>query len=342
MKQEGRSPEEQTELEKFDYSITGEEEEEKLFENLRNTLTTSKVQNTIVINGWEDKGSVGKKEKENDQDSSDREQREFDFLIVSDSLKAVIHIEVKKTFTEDSRAKAAQQLQSGMSFFKEKLPFPQEEDWKYVRVMYFGNQNSFICKAQKDGNCQHFVIFQDTDMVAWWQKITQMLQSQDQRAKEINSYIQACKFLLHQMFQQEQCTTHDSITEDSEKNIEAICKTEPLKKSSKEFCFLTKVQFSIFHDESKKRVAFTSPYGTGKTTLLKCKAKELLSKNSQVTIVLFDDQKATSEFLLKASYDVEFQSLENVTIDLVKQTGIFVLISVLTQQDRLRHVTRLL
>ena len=241
-------------------------------------------------------------------------------------------------------------MESGQKLFLKAIPFPKEEEWKYIRVMYGsrGNQSDDACTNQVDCICQHLVISPKTDLETWWKKLSELISTKTQALqshKDIRTSIQICKFLLHQLFQQEQCITLNDITKDSEINIEAFC----MSKSEKEICFLTRIQFSIFHDHSAKKVDFSSPYGTGKTTLLKAKAKELANKAIEeelenkttemelenrpedpqnlskkgyhVVIVLFDDQKATNNFLLKASYDLEFRSFKKVKIFVLKETG---------------------
>ena len=52
-------------------------------------------------------------------------------------------------------------------------------------------------------------------------------------------------------------------------------KTEEISSLLKRF-FWTVPQYSILKDDSKKRVIFMSDFGTGKTSLLKAKAKILL------------------------------------------------------------------
>ena len=71
-----------------------------------------------------------------------------------------------------------------------------------------------------------------------------------------------------------------------------------------------------------KRVVFKSAYGTGKTLLIKEKAKELLEKKEKVVIVLFDNFKSVFQFLLKKNYDQEFKDFpNNVTVELIKCAG---------------------
>ena len=308
-----------------------------------------KVQNTTVINGWKVKNSKNGNEKE------------FDFLIILESLKAVIHIEVKKTLDAKTRIKAAKQLESGQKLFLETVPLPKNEGWKYIGVMCGSRMclTDDACTNKELCICKHLVISLETDLDAWWNKLTELIGTKTQLTqgqKGIHTYIQICKFLLHQLFQQEQCITQEDITLDSERNIKAINTIEVRQNSGKEICFLTKVQFSVFHDQLSKKIAFASPYGTGKTTLLKAKARELASRAIEeelvnktkemrlancaveepqakkakyfpnsgfgVVIVLFDDEKAKHNFLLKTSYDLEFEDLkEKVKIVVLKKTG---------------------
>ena len=313
MKTTGESQEETAVLEQYNRMVVGAEEEENLFNKLRDVLTTLQVRNTIVINGWKDNGSQV------------RTTKEFDFLIISEPLKTIVHIEVKRHLNAETRDKAAKQLENGRKLFQDTIPFPKDENWKYIRVMY----GSSICLAddactnQEDCICQRFVISPKTDLLTWWQMITKLIDTKTttQGQKEAKTYTEISKFLVHQLFQQEQNITQDDITEDSEKNIDAINTIKPRRVPGKEICFLTEIQFAMFHDDSNTRVAFSSAYGTGKTTLLKAKARYLLDKGSHVTIILFDDQKATNDFLLKKSYDQEFSSFDKVNIVLMKETG---------------------
>jgi hypothetical protein len=63
---------------------------------------------------------------------------EFDFIVISLPLKSIIHIEAKAGYHKSSRRSASEQLESGLTFFKEKLPLPATENWKYIKMMCFG------------------------------------------------------------------------------------------------------------------------------------------------------------------------------------------------------------
>ena len=85
----------------------------------------------------------------------------------------------------------------------------------------------------------------------------------------------------------------------------------------------TLAQYSTLCNQHMKRVILASDFGTGKSLLLKAKAIELLKKEERVVIVLFDEDKIKSKFLLKTKYDQEFQSFGNfVKVEIIKTAGI--------------------
>ena len=289
------------------------------------------LKNSLVINGWKDNGFKPKSsgsgvKRSHDGEVKDsqikhREQREHDFLIISDPFKTVLHIEVKKN-QKNGEDDAAQQLKSGITFLKESLVFPKEERWNFVSVMYF-EETTDVCP-----DCTEFVLTPDTNFDEWWKKFE--LQNQEQRSHKKDSslnecsYLQNCKFLLHQMFKQSHVITEADITRNSEKFFDKSCSTNLRKTrtNKKGFCFLTRVQFSLFNDPSMKRVVFKSAYGTGKTLLIKAKAKELQQEGNKVVIVLFDNVKTRFQFLLKENYDQEFKAFpNNVRVELIKCAG---------------------
>ena len=53
-----RDKEKLEKLKKFDTNLRGAQEEEKLFESLRQFFQSQKTKNTVVINGWKDVGQV--------------------------------------------------------------------------------------------------------------------------------------------------------------------------------------------------------------------------------------------------------------------------------------------
>ena len=85
-------------------------------------------------------------------------------------------------------------------------------------------------------------------------------------------------------------------------------KTEKISSLEKKI-FWTSAQFSILNDESKKRVIFMSEFGTGKTILLRTKAKRLLSQGKEVIIISFEDSESKSESLLTTLLKAEFGNI---------------------------------
>jgi hypothetical protein len=63
---------------------------------------------------------------------------EIDFLIISLPLRSIIQIEAKRAYTDTSRSSATKQLGRGQTFFEENFPFPSLENWKYTKMMCFG------------------------------------------------------------------------------------------------------------------------------------------------------------------------------------------------------------
>jgi hypothetical protein len=81
---------------------------------------------------------------------------EFDFLIISLPLKAIIQVEVNPKNNKNTRKHAKEQLQQGLKFFKEQLPFPSDENWKFIKTVSFGEPLKDICDE-----CQTFVFTSD-------------------------------------------------------------------------------------------------------------------------------------------------------------------------------------
>jgi len=84
---------------------------------------------------------------------------------------------------------------------------------------------------------------------------------------------------------------------------------------------LGSAQYNVLKNEEKKRVVFCSPFGTGKTILLKAKAKELLARKERVVFIIFGDKDSSQESLLTISYRSEFKDIPNVSIVSLKGPG---------------------
>ena len=242
-----------------------------------------------MISGWKDNGSKVRK------------KREYDFLILSEKLKTIIHIEAKLSNSDKGRNKAAEQLKNGLDFFKEILPFPENEHWKYARVMYFGKGKDGTSEQSSScSECGLFLLNPDTKLDEWWKEICQKIDASTLNATF--SYIQICKFLLHQMFKQNQPVTQSDTLKYTEYNIETRSRVNNI--------FWTNTQFLIFNGFNK-HIFFPSAYGTGKTILIKAKAKELVVENLKVIIVLFKETDTSQDSLLQLTYENEVFGPEN-------------------------------
>ena len=95
------------------------------------------------------------------------ETGEFDFLIVSEPLRTIFHIEVKRTCSKNTSDSAAKQLDRGLKLIQDSIQFPEKEKWNYVRLMYFGvdgQKHSIFCPE-----CKKHVLEPSNDI---WSEIT--------------------------------------------------------------------------------------------------------------------------------------------------------------------------
>jgi hypothetical protein len=84
---------------------------------------------------------------------------------------------------------------------------------------------------------------------------------------------------------------------------------------------LASAQYNVLKNEEKRRVIFCSPFGTGKTILLKAKAKELLARKERVVFIIFGDKDSSRESLLTITYRSEFENISNASIEFLKGPG---------------------
>jgi hypothetical protein len=272
--------------------------EENVYYRLMKCLEEKQVKNTVVINGWKDEGYKSTKaEKKDNYATKERETREYDFLIVSKPFRTIFHIEVKASCTCSHQQKAADQLSKGRDFFKETLPFPKDKVWKYIRIMCFGKEIGTFNEVCQDCK-KNFILGSDTDLNKWWDEITNDLNAEENLSKS-ETYVDILKYLLHQMFKQEMCITVANLTEYTEEKIEKL-----------ETIFLSKDQFNVMHLTTKK-VAFTSFYGTGKTTLLKLKANKTLQENRTEKVVIVVIEETDKDSILITDYRNKFKDCEN-------------------------------
>jgi len=188
--------EEQKHFKTLDQNVTGAEEEQKVFERLQKLLENDQVKDTLVISSWSDGGS------------NNRKNREIDFLIISLPLKSIFQIEVKKISNKSNINDGVKQLKEGKNFFLSIIPFPSREEWSFVQVLYFGTATSTLESCQ---NCQDFLLRPDTNLADWWTQLTKQFETKaKQKSTSQNTYLNTIKYLLFQMFLQDDCITKGS------------------------------------------------------------------------------------------------------------------------------------
>ncbi len=300
--------EKKKELRNYIPNVVGGMEEETVYNTLKDGLKNNEVKNTVVVNGWKEKSREG------------NTQAEFDFFIISEPYHTIFHIEVKSTCTKKNCFKAAEQLDRGLKLIQDHVKFPKEDNWKYTRIIYFGNydqKHSLFCHE-----CQKFALGRGNDI---WNEITKMVEKPSQ-ANPSQTYLNILKFLLYEMFKQESCATTEQLIRETQKTADAIT-TVP------NIFFWSKEQLKVINaTKETKRIAFSSDFGTGKTVLLKAKAREILGiedqfegkrgKNSKkkenvlkpfqhgqkVVIVIFEGN--TEDITLKLEYEKQFQNTD--------------------------------
>ena len=264
---------------------------EEFFNKLSKTLRDANVTNTVVFSG---------------------DGNKFDFIIVSEPLKTVFIIDVKTNA-------GAHQLKSGMEFLKQSLVLLKEAKWNFVEFIYLdeeAKEHSRFVERQK------YVLGPKTDFDEWWKNInladmTKIMETEEKTLND-NSYVLICKALLSQM-----CLTSELITETNTTKKSCSSETHITKSNTEKIITLTGAQYSTLRNQHMKRVILASDFGTGKSLILKAKAKELLKIEERVVIVLFDDDKTKLQFLLNKKYDQEFQSFANfVKVEIIKTAGI--------------------
>ncbi len=276
-------------LEKLDTNLAGSEQEEEVFKKIRRALERLQVKDTVVVNGWNIKNKC-----------------EFDFLIVSEPLKAIFQLEVKQTYSKQTRKKGAEQLQKGKSTLQSIVHF-LPDDWKYVGILYFAFDNRGkrfnLSTSQNCQNCQLFILGPETDFEAWWQELSSKLTAKKSTIFDRNTYIQIVQYLSTQMYKQRDCFTKQDLLHYTEDKIDKISTPENV-------FFWSKSQYPLLHDRRKKRMVFSSSFGTGKTVLLKAKAKTLLDYGQKVAFVF--EGESPKETLLQMQYKEEFYELKNL------------------------------
>ena len=169
--------------------------ESEVFKILQRTLERSGVQDTVVISGWNDK--------------TPNAEKEFDFLIISLPLKAIIHIEVKKTLRKESKESARNQLNAGHSTISSNVPFQRSSNWTYIQFICFSQEKGKHKSQDKDANGQSPVTGDPYNQFQeWWKSLSSNRLHKNQASKDdTKTYLDILKYLFHQMFIQEDVLT---------------------------------------------------------------------------------------------------------------------------------------
>jgi len=252
--------------------------EDNVLEEIRKFLEKEGINNCVVFNGWNGLFDVEKDGK------VVREQREFDFLVIAINQRSVLHIEVKAALETKAMKKAGQQLKEGLKVFQENIPFHHDDQWIYTRAMYFSQMKENITPCDA---CHSFVL----DSQSFDKNFTEIFRrnlAMDVSKSVTSSFLDSLKFLLFQMYIQNDCTTQRQIAVKTLKNINETSGPDIIKQEKVHY-FWTKEQYTLMTDPSKQRVLFKTTYGTGKTTLLIAKAKELAEKKENIIVVIFSN-----------------------------------------------------
>jgi DNA replication protein DnaC len=235
-------------------------------------------------------------------------------------LKTIFQIEVKKTNARKTRNSAKEQLQKGQKLFKTRIPFPKEENWQHVKYLFFAlNEKKEVFIAADPPfccRCQPYILGPATDFSVWWGQMTANLSHLHSQTSSTplnrDIYKQAIQVLTHQMYIQQDCITNQNLLDYTEEKIEKISTPEKL-------IFWSKTQFPLLHDSRKKRIVFTSHFGTGKTVLLRAKAKQLIEKGEKIVFIFFGSSDSYS--LLRNTLQDELGHSNQVKILTLKCTG---------------------
>ena len=250
--------------------IKGDESERCLFNKIK-TLTLNKDDAVLVLNGFKttDVETDGEKEKEIDG--------ETDFVIASWKRKHIYIIESKYNPTKD----VSDQLKRAKEYF-EKYFGKLLEDWNIVLCVYFHTckENVYFCE-----DCKPFVLTKDTNFSEWWTSHADHPDLLHLDGKTSRNYKLFKYLLFSQHAHKEPVSKAEFANKLHDTIISKIGKKENIILWSKE-------QFAINQNKDTKHLLIMGPFGSGKTILLKEKAKEV-AKN----MALKDIAKGVVHFL---------------------------------------------
>jgi len=227
--------------------IKGDTSEYCLFNKIQETFC-SKTNETkddddalLVIHGF----------KSTDAD----EEGETDFVIVSKQRKHIYIIESKHKATR----KVVSQLRRAKHYL-EKYFGAFLKGWKFILCVYFHVNNPAL---EFCDNCKPFVLTEDTNFAEWWNN--QNVKSTD---SDSESWKDLFKFLIFSQHAHKEPVSKADTTNKLHKDI--TTKVGAVNN----ILLWSKMQLAVFSQEATK-VIISGPFGSGKTIILKEKAKEV-------------------------------------------------------------------
>ena len=168
--------------------------ESEIFKLLQQMMEGSGVEDTVVISGW--------------KDSDPRAKKEFDFLVVSLQMKAIVHIEIKRTLNEKTKNTVTKQLDDGHSILKGRVPFEAQSNWRYIQFILFSLRGTGDQEVERFLESHPHSLFTspDTDLKDWWKGLMTLMETPS-KPEDFETYLNILKFYFHQMFIQEDVLT---------------------------------------------------------------------------------------------------------------------------------------
>ena len=106
---------------------------------------------------------------------------------------------MKRTLDEERKKKALEQLNGGYSIISSKVPFPKASKWKYIQCISF-----------EEKKVEASIKFQE-----WLNELLSQIQDQSDGSQacevDTETYLNILKYLLHQMFIQEDVLTQGKL-----------------------------------------------------------------------------------------------------------------------------------
>jgi hypothetical protein len=238
---------------------------------------------------------------------------EKDFLILNLTKRYIFCLEVKGSCHQISLEKGKQQLDNAKTLIEKWCSeLAEENGWKYFSAIYFHEE-----RKKKDfsfcENCAKFIIF-GNNFIEQFKLITGGIPAPPRKteAKAREEFIIMAQHLIF-LAAYEPVVTPMKTTEEVVKRVDKAGQLNNIIFWNRLFCF-TRKQLPILLGRMLKRVIFLSPASTGKTLILKSKAKQIAVAGGNV---LFLISKCGWESLLSFQLEEEFQGYNNIKFEYV-------------------------